>query len=141
MPTDAFGDFSFPGISVATGGRIMSGPLAWGFRMPLVLTVTQEADLAVAAQDARGNAAEVSDPRWSSSDESVLGVVASSDGMSAIVRAAGATGNAQVVFRCDADLGEGVVELMGTLDVEVVAGQAVTVSVAAGAPREQAPPA
>jgi len=136
--TDAFGDFTFPQISVATGGRIMSGPLSLGMRMPLVLTVTQEADLAVVAFDARGNPAQVAEPRWSSSDESVLGVVQSQDGMSAVVRAAGPTGNAQVVFRCDADLGEGVVELMGTLDVEVVAGQAVSVSVVASAPREQA---
>lgn len=136
MGTDAFGEFTFPRISVATGGRVMSGPLTEE-RMALVLTVTQEADLSVVAVDARGNVAHVADPRWSSSDEGVVAVVPSDDGMSAIVRAAGPTGNAQVVFRCDADLGEGVVELMGTLDVEVVAGQAVSVSIVAGAPREQ----
>ena len=43
----------------------------------------------------------------------------------------------QVNVKADADLGEGVTEIIGTLDVEVQAGAAVSMTVNAGTPTEQ----
>ena len=44
----------------------------------------------------------------------------------------------QISVSADADLGDGVRTLTGTLDLEIVSGEAVTLSVIAGTPREQA---
>jgi hypothetical protein len=38
----------------------------------------------------------------------------------------------------DADLGDGIRTLTGTLDLEIVSGEAVSLGIIAGAPREQA---
>lgn len=71
---------------------------------------------------------------WSVGDSSLLGIVVDSSGLLASVSAVGPLGTTQVVVKADAQIGEGVVELIGTLDIEVVAGQAVTLSITAGAP-------
>ena len=46
-------------------------------------------------------------------------------------------GAAQVNVTADAQIGEGVTEITGVLDVEVKAGQAVALNIAAGAPEEK----
>lgn len=75
--------------------------------------------------DAKGNPAQVEGaPVWSSSDPSIVDVVPSVDGFSATVTP-GAVGVAQIKVEADADLGAGVVPVVGLVDVEVVAGQAV----------------
>lgn len=101
----------------------------------MILQDAQKVKLTIAPVDAAGNPATVEGvPVWVSSDESVLSVVADADGMSAYAIAVGPLGDAQVAVTADADLGPGVVTLTGTLDVTVVAGQAVSLAVAAGAP-------
>lgn len=104
----------------------------------LMLTDTQKAMLAITIVDAKGNPAVVDGaPEWSTSDASVLSVQPAADGMSAIVRASGGLGSAQVSVTADADTGAGIEPIAGTLDVEVIAGKAVAVSISAGAPDEQ----
>lgn len=105
--------------------------------MPLQITSTQEFDVAVDLRDKRGNPAPCDNPVLSSSDESVLVIVPGEDPYHATARAVGGVGAAMVKFQGDADLGDGVVPILATLDVVVVAGQAVVATVAAGAPREQ----
>ena len=53
----------------------------------------------------------------------------------------GPVGAALVTLRADADLGEGVQEIIGTMDFVVIAGRAVALELEAGPPTEQAPPA
>ena len=103
----------------------------------VTLTATQKASLGVDVRDSRGNVAQVQGPSWASSDSAILEVTASEDGMSAVARAVGPVGSAMVTFTGDADMGEGVVPIIGTLDFIVTAGQAVAVTITAGAPEEQ----
>ena len=76
-------------------------------------------------------------PEWSVSDPAILSVTPSVDGLSATVKAIGPLGSCQVSNTADADLGEGTKPIIGTLDVNVVAGEAVAAVIEAGAPSEQ----
>ena len=72
-------------------------------------------DVKVEYQDAKGNAATVDgDVVWSSSDTNV-----------ATITPGDALGQVQITATADADLGDGVVEIICTMDVTVVGGQAV----------------
>lgn len=105
----------------------------------LTLTDSQQCPLEVSFQDKKGNPATVDGtPSWSVSDETILEIVPDTDGMTATVKAIGPLGNAQVVVKADADkTAEGQREIVGILEVTVVAGEAVATIVAAGAPSEQ----
>lgn len=98
------------------------------------MTPDQKVALSVAPTDSFGNPAKVETVAWSSSNEEVLTLVVAEDGMSVEAVTTGVTGVAQVVVKADADLGEGVKELVGTLDVEVVPGEAVNLNLVAGTP-------
>lgn len=101
----------------------------------MILTDEQQVTLAVAFTTAAGNAAKVDGlPVWKSSDETVATVTASADGLSALVVAQGALGTAQIAATADADLGTGVREVVGVIDIEVHAAEAVSALVTAGAP-------
>jgi hypothetical protein len=80
--------------------------------------------------DAQGNPATVDgEVSWSSSDPTIATVtVDNQNSQRAIVAAAagGTIGQAQITATADADLGEGTRELITTMDVEVVAGEAVS---------------
>lgn len=103
--------------------------------MPFQLQDIQQVDLSVVFSDAAGNPAGVEGaPVWSSSDDAVLTVTAGSDGLTANAAAVGPLGTAQVQLTADADLGEGVVQITGTLDVEVIASQAATATITPGEP-------
>jgi hypothetical protein len=111
--------------------------------MALVLTATQQAALSFTVVDAKGNPASIDGtPTWSSVDPSTVMVEPATDGMTAVVKAVGPVTtpgtSVQVSVSVDADLGAGVTPLVGTLDVSVLAGTAVAVSLAAGTPEEQA---
>ena len=103
----------------------------------VTLTDVQQVVCQIEAVDAAGNPAPVADVTWGTSDPSILGVEAHPDGMGARVFALGPLGAAQVVVTADADLGEGVRQLQGILDVTVVAGEAVGLVVVPGAPEPQ----
>ena len=101
----------------------------------LTLTDIQKCALTVAFQTAAGNPAKVDGvPEWSVSDGALLALEVAEDGMSATVTAVGPLGIGQVLLKADADLGEGVKEITGLLDVEVIASEATVAIVAAGAP-------
>jgi len=103
--------------------------------MAFILTADQEVSVSVEFTDNHGNVATVDGvPVWTSSDDTVLGVLAADDGMSAVIYAQGPDGQAQVSVEADADLGAGTVTLLGLMDIQVVAGQAVSAVMTPGTP-------
>lgn len=105
----------------------------------LLLTDTQKASLSIAPVDAKGNPAKVQDGSvvWSAADSTIVTLTPSADGLSCDCAAAGPLGTTQVNVSADADLGDGVTTIAGTLDVQVQAGQAVSLGISAGTPVEQ----
>src|SRR5262245_32037582 len=104
----------------------------------LTLTSTQKADLSVTFLDAKGNPAQVDGvPTWMTDNTDVLALTPAADGMSCEVAAVGPIGNATAQVAADADLGAGVVAIFGTIDVQVTAGQASRVEIAASPPVQQ----
>jgi hypothetical protein len=85
------------------------------------LTDEQEVPIALAFETQAGNPAKIDGkPSWSVSDESILSLEVTDDGMSANVVTTGKLGTSQLRIEVDADLGEGVRAVSGTLDIEVV---------------------
>lgn len=102
--------------------------------MAFLLPVGTKVALTVSFTDADGKPARVDGtPVWASSDEAIVSVVAEADGLSATATNVSA-GAAQVSVRADARFGPEVVELIGTLDVESLGPEAVTVTITAGTP-------
>ena len=103
----------------------------------LILTDEQQCSLAVSFKTASGNPATVDGvPTWTQSDPAVLDLQVDGNGMSAMAVTKG-LGPCQVTVTADADLGEGVTNITGTLDVDVKAAQAVSVGISAGAPSQK----
>jgi hypothetical protein len=97
------------------------------FKMALNFAVKQTSTLTLIARDASGNVAQFQGkPEFATSDATVVTV--SADGVVAAV----APGTARVIATVDADMGEGVKALVGTLDVSVVAGAAIVLEIQAG---------
>jgi hypothetical protein len=75
--------------------------------------------------DAAGNPAEVDTIDWSTSDDTIIAVeVNQSDNHLCLIKSVD-DGQAQVVATADVDLGEGVENLITTMDVQVIPGKAV----------------
>jgi hypothetical protein len=104
----------------------------------LLLTDTQKSTLTIEPVTAKGRPALLDGvPEWSSSNPAVASIEPAVDGLSAVVVARGA-GETQISVTADADLDEGETrEISGVLDVQVKAGEAVSVGIAAGTPEEQ----
>ena len=101
----------------------------------LILTDSQEVDLFAEPQDKHGHPADLDSPAtWSSSDESIITVVGSADGKSAVAKAAGNIGSAQVSVN-GVENGQNLPT--GVFAIEVKGGDAVGFNVTAGTPREQ----
>ena len=101
----------------------------------MIITDTQKVNLTVSFQDAAGNPASVDGaPTWASSDTSIVTLDVAADGLSAFAVSAGPLGTSQVSAVADADLGGGVTNITGVMDIEVQASEAVQALVAAGAP-------
>lgn len=103
----------------------------------LVLTDSQETSLTIAPTDKKGKPAPVESVSWTSSDAGVIALTPAADGLSCLA-VAGNPGTAQVSVSVDAEIGDGVVTLTGTLTVNVIGGQAVALGITAGTPVEQA---
>lgn len=104
----------------------------------LVLTDIQKVTLKVAPVSKAGNPAPVDGaPKWSTSNDAVVTLSVSDDGLSCEVVTTGVLGTAQVSAVADADLGEGVVELTAVLDVEVKASAAVNLGLDVGVPTDR----
>ncbi|MET0742967.1 MAG: hypothetical protein ABWY78_06310 [Microvirga sp.] len=105
--------------------------------MSLIMTVTQECPLEVKFKDSQGNEAPVENIQWSSSDPNII-IVHANDAVptKAIVLAAGVAGTGQVNVKADPKIGEPVGEIVGLLDVEIIAAEATVVEISAGTPIE-----
>lgn len=142
-------DYDEPEPGRAVSGRIRFGPIrAKRFLfaptgapvMATILTVDQVADATAEFTDAYNNPARIDGvPQWSSADETILTIAPSEDGMTAVATPAGPLGMVQVSVRADADLGEGMQEVILLGEVEVVGGRAVGGRVIFGTPRDKGP--
>ena len=104
----------------------------------LKLQDDQKVSFSISIVDAKGNPAQVDGvPAWASSNEAILTVAPAADGMSAVATAVGPVGPSQISVTADADLGSGTKQIVGTQDVDVVAGEAVSVGITAGTPEPQ----
>jgi hypothetical protein len=105
----------------------------------LVLSIDQEADVALTITDRAGNPAAIHGvPTWEAADNDVVEIVESDDGRSAVIRSRDVIGETTITAMADADLGEGVEEIRGVLAVAATAGNARLLELQAGAPRPKA---
>ena len=101
----------------------------------MVTKVSQHQPLSIVAKDVFGNIATVDGaPAWSLSDPSLAILDIAADGMSAVLKPIGPVGSLIVQATADADMGAGVVPILASLPVDLIAGTAVSVEMAAGAP-------
>ncbi len=115
----------------------LDGQISYGVTM-VNLSDVQKVKLSIQPVDAKGNPAAVDGaPVWLSSNTEVLTVEAAEDGLSAIATAVGPLGACIVSVKADADLGEGVTELVGAVDVSVGGSAAVKIDITAGEPESQ----
>jgi hypothetical protein len=102
------------------------------------LTAVQQVPCTIAYTDAKGNPAAVEGaPVWTTSNAAVITVDAAPDGLSAIVKAAGTLGQAQLSITADARFGPEVVPVITLAMFEVVAAEAVAGTVTRGDPVDQ----
>src|SRR4051812_7865736 len=79
--------------------------------------------------DDAGNPAPIDGkPDWQVSDSTVATLVAADDGLSATVTLTKKVGECQISVTADADTGDGVSTISGTLDLQVVAGPATNLN-------------
>lgn len=104
-------------------------------KMAVTIKDTEKISVEIIVTDAKGNPAKVDGtPIWNVSDPAGLSFLPSDDGFACDISAVGPLGNFQATVEVDADMGLGVKSLIGVLDIEVVAGEAVAVSFSVSAP-------
>lgn len=98
------------------------------------LHLGKQRTLSLSIKDAGGNDAQVQEGSivWSVTDGALAVVTPAADGMSAVVVPVGPLGSLQVEVSADADLGEGVKTVSGFIEVDILAGEAVSLNIAAG---------
>jgi len=113
---------------------------AKGTNMAYTLPADHFVKVQVSYVDRDGNPAAVDNIAWSSDPPTIISAqVDGSDPTMVTVTPVGAVGNAQVTATADADLGEGVTALVTTMDITVVAGQAVAGTISPVGPAEPLP--
>ena len=99
----------------------------------MFLKVTQAVPVALSITDKKGNPAKVDGaPQWAVTAPELATLAVAEDGLSAVVTPVGPIGTFKVQVKADADLGEGVKEIVGELDVELTAGDAEVIALSAG---------
>src|SRR5438552_12098989 len=94
---------------------------------------SEQVTLTVEALDSEGNTAAAS-VAWSNSDDTIVAVTDNGDGSALVVASPGAGGLGTSTITCDVtDTSDGDVH-SGTFDVEVIAGDAISVNITAGTP-------
>ena len=103
------------------------------------LKVTKQVRVSVQFQDRNGNPAKVDGPpKWFVDNTELMAIANDTpDGMSVICRPVGPLGICTVSVRADADLGEGVREIAGFVEFEIVGGDAEAVKLAVGPEEDQ----
>jgi hypothetical protein len=119
-------------VKVTYDGFTVTARMEEDDKMAYTLPNDHKVQVQISYVDAKGNPAEVDGPvAWSSSNETVLTVeVDAADSTLATVVPATQLAQAQVVATADADLGAGVTQIITTMDVTIVAGQAVSGTIA-----------
>ena len=120
-------------------GSVIEQPSLRIERTPMVnMTNTQQVTLGpIVVKNRRGGPATFDGaPQWASSDESILSLQPSEDGMSCTVIAFGGVGTASVVVTGDADLGGGVQAVTGQIDFNITPGEAQTIEIPEGTAEE-----
>ncbi len=83
--------------------------------------------------DIKGNVAPVEGlPAWSLTDSTLGELAVAEDGMSAMFTPAGPVGALKVQVLCDADMGEGVFNILGEGEIELIAGDAAIIELGFG---------
>jgi hypothetical protein len=104
----------------------------------MILSNTQKVSIKLNPKGPSGRTAKIDGvPVWKNTDETLGTLVVATDGLSAVYTTVdGASGNSQVIVDADADLGAGVTDITGLLDINVVAPeeQATTIEMVAGTP-------
>jgi hypothetical protein len=102
------------------------------------LSATQEVDVQIKVVDRKGNPAPVDGvPAWLTDNSELLALTPTADGMRCLVSAVGPLGTGTVSVTADADMGAGVVPIVGALEFEVTGGTAVAIEIVPGTPAEQ----
>jgi hypothetical protein len=117
---------------------------AWSDGMAYKLPNDHVIGVQVSYVDSKGNPAAVDgEVTWDTSDQNIATIrTDSGDSTQALVTPTGQVGQVQVTCTADADLGEGAREIITTMDVEIVAGEAVAGTIApVGEPQPMAPTA
>lgn len=105
--------------------------------MSTVLPVSHFLPASVQPLDAKGNPAAVDGVAvWEASDPALVTLEVAIDGLSANIVPTGALGHVQIRVRADARIGPDVREISGLLEIDLVAAEAVSLSVSAGEPME-----
>jgi len=108
-------------------------PLPSERQFTLQLTADQQVDLSISGQDKYGNPVAITgDVVWVSSDESIVSVTSDSPEAATAV-AVGPVGTAAVTVTNDVDR-DGTGDFMGSIAIDVVAGDLAEIEVAAGVP-------
>jgi len=105
--------------------------------MAFEMSVAQQTTVTAKFTDKFGNPAAVDGvPEWVS-DNNLLALKPAQDGKSCVVGATGGIGSATLTMTADADMGSGVVPIIGTMDINLTAGQATTVELTAAPPTDR----
>ena len=102
-----------------------------------------EADVSVSFFDDAGAPASVDGaPRWTMGDPAVMTIVPAEDGMSAVLQGTGEVigSMTSLTVEADADLGEGIVPVTVSEELQLVSGQATVASFGFGEPRPMSTP-
>jgi hypothetical protein len=106
--------------------------------MALILTDSQKVSLSVTPESAAHNPAAVENPKWASSDESIVTLeLVEGNPLAVVALTTGKLGNVQVTLTADARIGEGEVLLTAIQDISVVAGEAVSLVINPGVPESK----
>lgn len=98
----------------------------------------QEVPVSVRFLDDHGRVVAVDGvPTWEAGDTTIIDLAVEADGMSAVVKSRGPAGHTTVTVRADAQVGDGVREITGVLEVEVTESGAMTVEFTVGEPRDR----
>jgi hypothetical protein len=111
-------------VTSTIDGITVKGMAPMAYKLPN----DKEVAVNIAYVDAKGNPATVDgDVQWASSDDNICTVTAKPENqaMNALVVPGANLGNAQISATADADLGEGIREIITLFDLTVVGGEAV----------------
>lgn len=105
--------------------------------MSVAMTVTQKIEPFLKPIDVYGNPAPVDGiPSWEVSDPTLIDLIPSLDGLSAVAKARGRVGHVQISVVADARMGPEVRTIAGVLEIDLYPAEAVALGLFAGAPTE-----